>query len=300
MRKLIGSLLVTTALLINAGPVLAQSGKPLYTFPLGVQAYTYRNWFPKDVVSTLDTIQKLGFTEMEAGVPKGMTADAYKKLLDERGIKIPATGAGYEQIVKDPMDVVNRAKELGASYVMTAWIPHQKGAFTLENAKQAVADFNRVGKVLKDNGITFCYHTHGFEFQPLPSDAAAGTTGVGGKQPTLLDYMVQKTNPADVSFEMDILWVTHGGGDPVALLNKYGSRWKLMHLKDLKKGIKGDLTGGTPAENDVVLGQGQIDMPAVLKAAKKVGIQHYFIEDESNLESAQVPLSIAYLKNAKE
>ncbi|MBC7921101.1 MAG: sugar phosphate isomerase/epimerase [Ferruginibacter sp.] len=270
-----------------AGLVSAQSGKPLYTFPLGVESYTYRNWFPKDVVATLDTIQKLGFTEMEGGVPRGMSAETFKKLLDERGIKMPATGTGYEQIVKEPLEVVKRAKALGSSYVMVAWIPHQKSNFTLENAQKAVEDFNRAGKILKENGLTFCYHTHGFEFQPY-------------KDGTLFDYLVQNTNPDYVSFEMDILWTTHGGADPVKLLNKYGNRWKLMHLKDLKKGVKGDLSGGTPPENDVVLGQGQIDMPAVLKAAKKAGIQHYFIEDESNHEDVYVPLSIAYLKNVKE
>lgn len=287
MRRLTYSLCL--AALFSAGHITAsaQSGKPVYTFPIGVQAYTYRNWFPKDVVATLDTIHKLGITEMEGGVPKGMSAETFKKLLAERNIKIPATGASYEQIVKDPMDAVNRAKELGASYVMVAWIPHQKGNFTLENAQKAVEDFNRVGKVLKENGLTFCYHTHGFEFQPY-------------KNGTLFDYMVQNTNPDYVSFEMDILWTTHGGADPVALLNKYGSRWKLMHLKDLKKGVKGDFTGGTPPENDVVLGDGQINMPAVLKAAKKVGIKHYFIEDESNKEGEQVPKSIAYLKNLRE
>ena len=69
-----------------------------------------------------------------------------------------------------------------------------------------------------------------------------------------------------------------------------------MHLKDLKKGVKGDLTGHTPAENDVVLGTGQANFPAIFKAAKKAGIQHFFIEDESNLEETNVPKSIAYLK----
>ncbi|GAB3747417.1 sugar phosphate isomerase/epimerase family protein [Spirosoma pomorum] len=270
---------------------LAQSGKPLYTFPLGVQAYTYRHTFPKDVVATLDTIKAQGFTEMEGGVPKGLTAEAYKKMLDERGIRMPATGAGYEEIVKDPIAVVKQAKALGASYVMVAWIPHQKSNFTLANAQQAVADFNRVGKVLKENGLTFCYHDHGYEFQPYQAGPSQGET--------LFDYIVKNTDPKYVSFEMDILWTTFGGADPVVLLNKYGSRWKLMHLKDLKKGIKGDLSGGTPPENDVVLGQGQIDMPAVLKAAKKVGIKHYFIEDESNQESIQVPQSVAYLKSLK-
>ncbi|QJW90042.1 sugar phosphate isomerase/epimerase [Spirosoma taeanense] len=273
--------------LMGLNSVFAQSGKRVYTFPLGVEAYTYRHNFPKDVVATLDLIKSLGFTEMEGGVPKGLTAEEYKKLLDERGIKMTATGAGYEQIVKDPESVVKNAKALGASFVMVAWIPHQKGNFTLENAQKAVEDFNRVGKVLKDNGLTFCYHNHGYEFQPYQDG-------------TLFDYIVKNTDPQYVSFEMDILWATHGGADPVKLLTKYGSRWKLMHLKDLKKGIKGDLTGGTPPENDVVLGEGQIDMPAVLKAAKKVGIKHYYIEDESNHEDTQVPQSIAYLKNLTE
>ncbi|MFD2569513.1 sugar phosphate isomerase/epimerase family protein [Spirosoma soli] len=272
---------------LSLSSVSAQSGKPVYTFPLGVQSYTYRNHFPKDVVATLDLIKSLGFTEMEGGVPRGMSVEEFKKLLDERGIKLTSTGGGYEQVVKDPEEVAKRAKALGASYVMVAWIPHEKSNFSLENAKKAVEDFNRVGKVMKENGLTFCYHNHGYEFQPYQDG-------------TLFDYIVKNTNPEYVSFEMDILWATHGGADPVKLLNKYGSRWKLMHLKDLKKGIKGDLSGGTPPENDVVLGEGQIDMPAVLKTAKKVGIQHYYIEDESNKEDTQVPQSIAYLKNLKE
>lgn len=73
-----------------------------------------------------------------------------------------------------------------------------------------------------------------------------------------------------------------------------------MHLKDLKKGTKKDLSGGTSQENDVALGTGEIDIPAILREAKKVGIKHYFIEDESNHPGEQVPKSIAYLKSLKE
>ena len=295
MNKSVYSLCVVTALGLSLTTVSAQSRKSLYSFPLGVESYTYRKSFPVNVVATLDTIKMLGFTELEGGVPKGMTAEEYKKLLDERGIKVPATGAGYEQIVKEPEEVVKRAKELGASFVMVAWIPHQGSNFTLENAKKAVEDFDRVGKILKDNGITLCYHNHGYEFHPLTDFPETAATAKPGE--TLFDYIAQHTNPDYVSFEMDILWAQHGGADPVKLLNKYGSRWKLMHLKDLKKGVKGDFTGNTPAENDVVLGTGQLDMPGILKAAKKAGIKHYFIEDESNYVSKQVPQSIAYLKS---
>ncbi|GAB3495201.1 sugar phosphate isomerase/epimerase [Spirosoma knui] len=286
IHKLKSALFGVAALGLGLTAVSAQSSKSVYTFPLGIESYTYRNSFPKDVTATLDLIKSLGFTEMEGGAPKGLTEEEFKKMLDQRGIKLVATGSGYEQIVKDPESVVKKAKALGASYVMVAWIPHQKSNFSLENAQKAVEDFNRVGKVLADNGLTFCYHNHGYEFQPYQDG-------------TLFDYIVKNTDPKYVSFEMDIMWAQHGGADPVKLLNKYGSRWKLMHLKDLRKGVKGDLSGGTPPENDVVLGQGQIDMPAVLKTAKKVGVKHYFIEDESNKEDVQVPQSIAYLKNLK-
>ena len=286
MRKTLVALCLTTSSLLGATSIFAQKGK-LYSFPIGVESYTYRNSFPKSVVATLDTIKALGITDMEAGTPKGITPEEFKKLCDERGIKISSTGSGYEQIVKDPMDAVNKAKALGASFVMVAWIPHEKANFNLENAKKAVEDFNRVGKTLKENGLTFCYHNHGYEFHPYEDG-------------TLFDYIVKNTNPQYVSFEMDILWAQHGGADPVALLKKYGNRFKLMHLKDLKKGIKGDLTGGTPAENDVTLGDGQVNIPEILRLAKKAGVKHYYIEDESNHEYEQMPKSIAYLKGLKE
>jgi len=278
---------------IGLSPALGQGKnatkeKPLYTGALGIQAYTYRHAFPADVEATLDTIAAMGFTELEGG-PGKMAPEEFRRLCEKRGISIPSTGAGYEELVADPEGVATRAKALGAKYVMTAWIPHKTGAFNFENARKAVEDFNRVGKVLRDNGITFCYHVHGYEFWPYE----------GG---TLLDYIIQQTDPRYVSFEMDIMWTHFGGGDPVALLKKYPNRWKLMHLKDLRKGTKKDRTGLTSEENDVALGTGELDIPAILKAAREVGVAHYFIEDESPAHevSQEVPRSVKYLMSLKE
>lgn len=276
-------------LLLVAGyePSIAQKNKKqLYTAPFAVQAYTFRKSFPLGVAETLDSIKMMGITEIE-GSGGSMPPEEFKKLCDARGISIPSTGGGYESLVKDPQAAADNAKALGASYLMCAWIPHERGAFNLDNAKKAVTDFNAIGKVLKENGITFCYHTHGFEFQPY-------------EKGTLLDYIITNTNPEYVSFEMDVLWTQFGGGDPVALLKKYGNRWKLLHLKDLRKGVKKDLTGGTSQENDVALGTGEIDIPGIIRESKKIGIKHFFIEDESSRVNIQVPQSIAYLKSLKE
>jgi len=273
-----------TLLLLTS--VTAAFSQGLYKAPFGIQTYSFRNSFPKGVEATLDTIKSFGITELEGNAPQGYTPEQFRKLAEARGMTIPSTGAGYEDLVKDPQAIANTAKILGAKFVMCAWIPHERGKFNLDNAKKAVADFNAAGKVLKENGITFCYHTHGFEFQPYEDG-------------TLLDYIIKNTNPEYVSFEMDILWTHFGGGDPVALLKKYGKRFKLLHVKDLKKGTPKDLTGGTDQNNDVVLGTGEIDIAGVIREANKIGIKHFFIEDESKSVTKQVPQSIAYLKSLK-
>lgn len=269
--------------------------QPLFKGELGVQAYTFREQF-KDTTRTLeqnlDLIAELGFTELEGGAPKGVSPEDFKTMCADRGISIPASGGSFNELEEDPQAVADRAKALGADYVMCAWIPHDGNeGFNFADAKKAVEVFNAAGKVLAENGLTFCYHDHGYEFKPSPE-------GKG----TLMDYIIQNTNPDYVSFEMDVLWTIHGGGAnaPQELLEKYGSRWKLMHVKDLKKGVVGDGTGGTPAENDVVLGTGQANWPEILKLANEVGIEHYFIEDESEHEIENIPLSIAYLKSLKE
>lgn len=265
---------------------LAQKGKQLFTNAIGVQMYTYRNSYANGVAAVLDTIKSLGITEVEGPNPKNISPEEFKKMLADRNITMPSIGADYGEIIKDPESVIKQAQFFGAKYVMVAWIPHGK-TFTIEDAKKAVGDFNRVGKILKENGLTLCYHDHGYEFGPY---------GDG----TLFDYIAQNTDPKYLSFEMDIMWTFHGGADPAKLLYKYKGRWKLAHLKDIRKGIPNDLTGGTDTHNDVAVSTGQINYPEVLKAAKAIGIKHYFIEDESPDHATQIPVTIAYLKGARE
>lgn len=262
----------------------AQKGKPLFTEQPGMVSYTFRKSLSKDAAATLDTLKGLGIKDMEFSSLFGKTAPELRKLLDERGIKCSSFGVSYDDALNKTQEVGQNAKALGAKFVRVAWIPH-KGPFTLEMAQQTVADFNKMGKLLKDEfGLTFCYHNHGYEFEKHEDG-------------TLMDYIIQKTDSKYVSFELDMLWAFFPGHDPAALINKYPTRFKLVHMKDLRKGVQGNLSGGTPVENDVALGTGQLDIPTILKAAKKSSIQHYYIEDESPSYATQVPQTIAYLKS---
>ncbi|WP_373523326.1 sugar phosphate isomerase/epimerase family protein [Aquiflexum sp.] len=277
-------ILSSILLLLFIGTTEAQSS--LFPETPGMVSYTYRNSFQKDVSATLDTLQAMGIKDMEFSNLFGKSATELRALLDERGMHCSSYGVSYQDLMGKTNKVGEDAKTLGAKYVRVAWIPHD-GTFDLAAAQKSIADFNAAGKILKDKfDLTFCYHNHGYEFHPH---------GDG----ILFDLMIQKTDPNYVSFEMDILWTFFPGADPVYYLEKYGDRFELMHLKDLKKGVEGNLSGGTAVENDVALGTGQLDIPAILIAAKKANVKHYYIEDESPIYYKQVPQSIEYLKNLK-
>ena len=284
MKKTLAFLILALTWIMTPTETIAQKkGDPLFQVPLGIASYTFRDQWKNGVPETLDIIQKMGFKTYEGGAPQGVDPVEFKKMLADRGISIPSTGTGFEELESDPQAVADRAKALGASYVMCAWIPHARGQFSKADADRAIKVFNAGGKVLAANGITFKYHVHGFEFQPYG-------------QGTLFDYLVENTDPKYVSLQMDVMWTHFGGGDPAGLLKKYGKRWVSLHLKDFRKGAPKDMTGGTGPENDVPLGQGELDFVAILKEANKIGIKHLFIEDESEKELETLPLSIAYLK----
>ncbi len=96
---------------------------------------------------------------MEGGPIAGMTTEELRKQLDKRGIKMRSIGADYKKPSESTAQTIKDAKILGATYVMVAWIPHEKGNFNSETAKKAVADFNKAGKELKEAGISLTHTT---------------------------------------------------------------------------------------------------------------------------------------------
>ncbi len=249
---------------------------------LGLELYTVRHLFDKDVPGTLKLIQDWGFTDVEGGNWYGGTAAEFKSLIGKYGLRMQSVLTGYERLRDDMAGAVADAKAVGATYLGTAWIPH-KGTFTRAHVDEAAANFAKWGKALRAEGLQFHYHIHGYEFQP----------DGGG---TLADTLIRNTPAGDVSFEMDVFWVLRGGGSPEGLLKAYPGRFPLLHLKDIAKGTPlGDPTGAAPDETSVPLGQGQVSWPSLLALAAKSGAKIYYIEDEAPNAEEQVPVTLKYL-----
>jgi sugar phosphate isomerase/epimerase len=251
--------------------------------PVGLQLYSLRAEFNRDVPSTLEKVHGYGIKDVELAGTYNLTPEKFKQMLEANQLKPISGHFAFERYRDDAEGIARDAKVLGLRYAGCAWIPHE-GDFDEKACRAAIAVFNKAGEILAQQGIKFFYHVHGFEFQPHA-------------QGTLLDLLMAETNRKTVHYQMDVLWIVFPGQDPVKLLEKYKGRWELMHLKDLKKGVAtGALSGHTDVANDVTLGTGQINWPPVLEAARKAGIKYYFIEDESPTAAEQIPASLKFLE----
>ena len=253
---------------------------------IGLQLYSLRNEFKKDVPGTFAKISNWGFTKLEDGNDgtQGYSMEAYKALLAEHNLEIVSASAPFEELDKHPETAVKRAMAYGARYLVCFWIPHQGTDYNENDNVKAIEVFNRAGKLLKENGVTLVYHPHGYEFRPH-------------KGKTLMDEMIAKARFFD--FEMDVYWFAHAGQDPIAWMRKYPDKFLLMHLKDCEKGVQGNQNGQSDVETNVVLGTGQIDIAGLVAEAKKNGLEFLFIEDESSKAMDQIPQSLQYLKQLK-
>lgn len=170
-------------LLLSCIVVAQDFGKTLKKTP-GIVSYTFRHSFQRDVGATLDTVKRMGITNIEFSNLFGKTPSELRKMLDDRSMICTSFGTSYDELVNNTIKVGEIAQTLGASFVRVAWIPHDnKKPFSIETTRKAVEDFNKAGKLLKEQyGLTFCYHNHGYEFQPYEKD-------------TLFDFLAANTDP---------------------------------------------------------------------------------------------------------
>ncbi len=293
MKYRLHLLFCSTALVVAFATLSAFAADPVGTGkdfhgPVGLQTYSLRNHIKKDGAKALDFVKEQGFQFVEIGIGNhyGMTKEELKDTLDKLGLTPIAALGDYNALLKDTEKVVEEAKFFGLKYVGIAWIPHQR-PMDEKQMRKIAEDFNTIGKRMKEHDLQFYYHNHGYEFFPWKDGE------------TLFDLLMAETDPDLVKMQMDVLWTVFPGQDPVKLLKKYPDRWVLFHLKDLAKGVEGNMSGSTSPNNDVVFGTGQVDYPAMLKAAQEVGVKYYFIEDESDNVLNQVPQSLKFLSTVE-
>jgi len=278
--------------------------------PLGVQLYTLDADLKHDWDGTLRKVAQMGVEVVEIASFHGRTAKEVRNSLDKAGLRATGLHVPVATLVPqvsgltfgDIGEVVRCADVLGVTQIVMPIIQFEDGnrwgekidIMTLAREGGGVlspgtyehfVDFlNDLGAKLRKSGLRLSYHNHNIEFAPIGK-----TTG--------MEILLAKSDPDLVTFEMDAGWVAAAGHDPVELLQRYPGRFTQMHVKDIKRRPAPNYAfQQSPAE----VGAGDLDWPAILKAAWKSGVRHFYIEQEPPFPDEAIKAvarSCAYLKS---
>ncbi len=250
---------------------------------VGLELYSLRTMMKQDVPGTLARVRQMGFRHVEVPSLYGLSATEFRNALDKAGVKATAMVAPYEALQQDIGRVERGLESLGARWAILPWIPHGQ-RFERADVDRSAKDMNTWAASLTKAGYRFAYHPHGYEFYPAPEG-------------TLFDALALATDTETVKFELDTFWIVWPGQDCAKLMRRYPTRFRLLHLKDLRKSAKtGDLTGTAPEEDSVAVGDGVVPWREILALAREQGVEGYYLEDESPDALQQIPRSLQYLE----
>lgn len=285
---------------LGGGPSLAAAAPKRRA--LGLQLFTVMVPLERDFEGTLQAVAQMGFEEVETIGSFGRDPAHVRELFDRYGLRSPSQHLvpgdlydvfnafthrrmSHDEINKRWLQVmsidrvapiieegISRARILGQKYLVWQIIWPEQMA-TRELMQQFCRAMNTAGEICAKSGLVFNFHNHSEEFKP-----------VNGYVP--YDLIVENTDPATVKLEMDVYWALAAKADPVAYFARHPGRYRQCHLKDGT--AHGDLTP---------TGAGIVDFPAVLQAARKAGIEHYYVEyDRADDPMAAARQSYDYLR----
>jgi sugar phosphate isomerase/epimerase len=241
---------------------------------VGLQLYTVRDLMKKDFVGTIAQVAHVGYKEVEFAGYFGHTPQEVRSILKENGLSAPSTHVDYATIEKQWPETLETAKTIGHSFVVCPWI--DQSLRNPDGMKKVAELFNHAGETAQKSGIQLAYHNHAYEFEP--------SEALGDKK--LYDVLLAETDPKLVKMEMDLCWITVGGGDPLSYFSQYPGRFPLVHVKDwTKKGATsekdfGGATGSHAEGHMADVGQGDIDWKRIFSHSDEAGIQHYIVEND--------------------
>ena len=185
-------------------------------------------------------------------------------LLDEYGLKASArhVDVGTPESPTDFDQILADNKTLGIHYFGSGSTPIFPPIYTTEAQWVAYAEYlNALGARARQAGQTLFVHNHDVEFEAV----------FGGR--TVFDILMAHTDPKNVAFQLDLYWAANGGGigNPLAVIERYGNRIQLFHVKDMA-------AGPFPGRIEIV-GEGIIDFPTIFAAAGG-STKYYVVEHD--------------------
>lgn len=272
----------------------------------GATIYSVMGMLREDYYGTLDKLAEAGIRNIEyVTTPTDASGSPVHKpreignYVKEIGLKPVSSHVNFENHPDSMKRVIEDNLEMGSPRLVLPFASMN----TLEEIHRLAEMCNTMGELCQEYGTQFYYHNHFQEFVTVDGEQA-------------LKRFLEATDPELVQFQMDVYWVVRAGHDPIRLLRELGPRCTMIHQKDLATSadpvnlleaveppIDTDVfrslrPRGLVKNGDfVTVGQGVLDVPAILQAAHDIGAAQYVIVELDNLNDVKaVKESHEYLK----
>ena len=264
--------------------------------PLGVRLYSVRGNLHQEADKTLKAIARIGYREVE-GYNRLETITLGPRIKDA-GLAVrscrtetPLITADWENYPEYKQvtltEAIDSVAGAGVEYFLMGYIaPGARG--DAEDFYRRTADrMSAAAELCRKSGLKFAWQNHAFEFEGQP-----------GHRP--VDIYKERLDQKLVGLELNVFWASVAGQDPLWLLKEWKGRVPLLQLNDKAK--KANAEPHQFSENVglgayVEAGAGDVDFPAILKAAPAAGVKVQFVgQDETSGDPIEsLRRSFAYL-----
>lgn len=235
---------------------------------IALQMYSVRDAISDQATlfAALEKVREMGYEGVEFAGCFGADAAQLKVRLDELGLTAVGCHEGLRNIDQNDMnEMLSFYRAVGVENFVCAG----GGTGTREELSHLCAQMKRLKEKAEKLGMKVGYHNHAHEFRPVD-----GTLPIN-------------EIAACCPLELDTYWSFIAGRDNRTYMPEMKGKISLIHLKD-----------GSADGKPCAIGEGVVDIKAVLDAAKEIGMEWVIVENDDPVPDglSDVRRSIEYLR----
>lgn len=232
---------------------------------MGVQLYTLRDHIKtaEDFDCTLARLEAMGVGCVQISAIGDIPAQVQAGILQKHSMRVCVTHKPFERMENDLEALMEEHRVIGCDAIGLGYATKDFRGST-ENVENFIGKVNGIAAKMKENGFTFNYHNHDFEFDKLENSDRC-----------MMDLLIDETDRSCVNFVPDVAWMHFAGQDPVKVMSRMIGRVKVMHFKDYILDEAGE-------RKFVSLGQGRVDLAACYRFACENEIPYIVYEQDGD------------------